>query len=197
MNINTAKYSGSFGTYEQMINNPLPKTEIAFSGRSNVGKSSLLNKLLNRKSLARISATPGKTITVNYFELDDCFFVDLPGYGYAKRSASEQKRWSELVEGYFTTRRDISLVVQLIDIRHAPSADDVTMLNFLESSGYDYIIVLTKSDKLNKSETKKQLEMFDMKFNNLKNCKKIISFSALNGDNCDLIRDEILSALVK
>ncbi len=188
MNINSANYYGSVGTVKQLKDLTLDLPEIAFSGRSNVGKSSLINKVLNRKSLARMSATPGKTITVNFFKLNDCFFVDLPGYGYAKRSASEQKRWSELVEGYFTTGRNISLVVQLLDMRHPPSADDITMLEFLDNSEYEFIIVLTKCDKLNKTETQKNLEMFEEKLSFLKKEVTVIEFSSLKGTNCEDLR---------
>lgn len=188
MNINTANYYGSVGTVKQLDGLKTNLPEIAFSGRSNVGKSSLINKVLNRKSLARMSSTPGKTITVNFFKLDDCFFVDLPGYGYAKRSASEQKRWSDLVEGYFTTDRNISLVVQLLDMRHPPSADDITMLEFLDDSDYEFIIVLTKCDKLNKTETEKNLKMFEEKLAFLKKEITVIPFSSLKGTNCEDLR---------
>lgn len=191
MNINTATYYGSVGTVKQLKDLKTEFPEIAFSGRSNVGKSSIINKVLNRKSLARMSATPGKTITVNFFKLDDCYFVDLPGYGYAKRSASEQKRWSELVEGYFTTDRNISLVVQLLDMRHPPSADDITMLEFLDSSQYEFIIVLTKCDKLNKSETEKNLKMFEEKLAFLKKEVTVIEVSSLKGTNCEDLRQII------
>lgn len=197
MNINSANYYGSVGTVKQLNDLTLDLPEIAFSGRSNVGKSSLINKVLNRKSLARMSATPGKTITVNFFKLNDCYFVDLPGYGYAKRSASEQKRWSDLVEGYFTTGRNISLVVQLLDMRHPPSADDITMLEFLDNSEYEFIIVLTKCDKLNKTETEKNLQMFEEKLAFLKKEVTVIEFSSLKGTNCEDLRGLIESFIKK
>ena len=126
--------------------------EIAFAGRSNVGKSSLLNRLFNRKALARVSSVPGKTATINFYKVDDARFVDLPGYGYAKVSKSEKIRWAEMLEGYFKTGRNIRLVVQLIDMRHKPSADDLMMIDFLRSTGYPFVIVMTKSDKLNKTQ---------------------------------------------
>ncbi len=141
------------------LTNQLPaadRAEIAFSGRSNVGKSSLINKLLNRKSLARVSGVPGKTVTVNFYKVDNVYFVDLPGYGYAKASRDEQRRWSQLVDGYFAGTRGLRLVVQLIDMRHKPSNDDMMMLDYLRQSGRDFIIALTKADKLKKTEREKR-----------------------------------------
>ncbi len=141
------------------LTNQLPaadRAEIAFSGRSNVGKSSLINKLLNRKSLARVSGVPGKTVTVNFYKVDNVYFVDLPGYGYAKASRDEQRRWSQLVDGYFAGTRGLRLVVQLIDMRHKPSNNDMMMLDYLRQSGRDFIIALTKADKLKKTEREKR-----------------------------------------
>lgn len=154
MRFDLIDFTASYGTSKQLPISTLP--EVVFSGRSNVGKSSLINKLFGRKNLARVSGTPGKTITVNFFKGDGAFFVDLPGYGYAKRSQSEKKRWADLMEGYFQSQRDIALVVQLIDMRHAPSDDDLTMLSFLEEMEIPFIIALTKCDKLKKSETEKR-----------------------------------------
>lgn len=135
--------------------------QIAFSGRSNVGKSSLINTLLNRKSLARVSSAPGKTITVNFYDVDKkLFLVDLPGYGYAKRTAEDKKRWSELTDGYFTKNKNIDLlrlVVQLVDSRIGPTADDEMMLDFLVQSEIPFVVVATKVDKLNATERKKNL----------------------------------------
>ena len=128
MNINNVVFERSFGTSSQLPASTLP--EIAFAGRSNVGKSSLLNKLFNRKGLAKVSQTPGKTATINFFACDGVRFVDLPGYGYAKVSKSEKERWSELIEGYFNQDRDLALVVSLVDIRHAASALDEGMVAF-------------------------------------------------------------------
>ena len=129
MNFNKAEFYASYGQYKQIP--PAEKVEIAFAGRSNVGKSSLINKIFNRKSLARVSSVPGKTATINFYKIDDCFMVDLPGYGYAKIAKSDKLRWSSLIEGYLMSDRDIALVFQLIDIRHAPSADDIHMINFM------------------------------------------------------------------
>lgn len=139
-----------------------PMAQVAFSGRSNVGKSSLINTLLGRKSLARVSSAPGKTITVNFYDVDKkLFLVDLPGYGYAKRTPEDKKRWSELTDGYFTKNKNIDLlrlVVQLVDSRVGPTADDEMMLDFLVQSEIPFIVVATKVDKLNATERKKNLE---------------------------------------
>lgn len=187
MKIESARFEGSVGTLQQLKPQTLP--EIVFSGRSNVGKSSLLNRLLSRKALARVSATPGKTITINFFALDTLKLVDLPGYGYAKRSHSEQDRWSKLVNGYFTTNRPIALVVQLLDMRHAPSAEDRQMIDFLRQSGYPFMLVLTKSDKLNKTEYANRLKAFEEEFSD--DDVAIIPFSALKGDGTQEIRKKL------
>ena len=126
MNINNVVFERSFGVSSQLTPSTMP--EIAFAGRSNVGKSSLLNKLFNRKGLAKVSQTPGKTATINFFSCDGVRFVDLPGYGYAKVSKSDKSRWSELIEGYFNQDRDLALVVSLVDIRHEASDLDVNMI---------------------------------------------------------------------
>lgn len=155
MNLNNVSFEAAYGTFDQLPASTLP--EYVFSGRSNVGKSSLLNALLNRKALARVSSKPGKTITINFFRGDGFRLVDLPGYGYAKRSRAEQQRWGEMIQGYFTSDRNISLVFQLIDMRHKPSRDDFQMLSFLRDTNTPFIIVMTKSDKLNKTEFQKAL----------------------------------------
>ena len=164
--------------------------EICVAGRSNVGKSSLINKVFGRKALARVSSVPGKTQTVNFYKLDDIFIVDLPGYGYAKVSKSEKKRWQELIGGYFAAGRDIGLVFSLVDMRHPPTADDITMINFLIDSETPFCVVLTKADKLNKSERtarlealKDELPMYDE--------LTILTFSAVTGEGVDEIRQII------
>ncbi len=136
------------------------KLEIAFAGRSNVGKSSLINKLLQRKALARVSAVPGKTATINFYTANDFYLVDLPGYGYAKVAKSEKYRWSELIEGYYAQDRSFALTVLLIDMRHKPSELDIQMVDFLVERELPFIICLTKADKLNKTETNKMMEVF-------------------------------------
>ena len=125
-----------------------------------MGKSTLINKVFNRKNLARVSAVPGKTTTINFYSLDNIYFVDLPGYGYAKVAKSEKERWSGLIEGYLGSDRDIRLVFMLVDMRHAPTKDDIQMINYLIDSEMPFVLVLTKADKLNKTERSKRLEAF-------------------------------------
>lgn len=159
LNYNKAEFFASYGKFSQI---PAPeKAEIAFAGHSNVGKSTLINKLFNRKNLARVSSVPGKTATINFYRLEDIYFVDLPGYGYAKVSKSEKERWSGLIGGYLEADRDIRLVFMLIDMRHAPTRDDVQMVNYLIDTGMAFVIVLTKADKLNRSEREKRLKAFE------------------------------------
>ncbi|MBO5136511.1 MAG: YihA family ribosome biogenesis GTP-binding protein [Clostridia bacterium] len=132
--------------------------EVALVGRSNVGKSSLINCLCNRKSLARTSATPGKTATVNFYNIDGRYrLVDLPGYGYAKRSKAEIEKWAGMIETYLKKRENLYAVIQLVDSRHAPSKDDIMMVDWIRNSGYDPIVVATKMDKLKKSEIEPNL----------------------------------------
>lgn len=156
MNHQNVIFEKSFGISAQLPTPELP--ELAFAGRSNVGKSSMLNRLFNRKQLARVSAVPGKTATINFFRAEGIHFVDLPGYGYAKVSKSEKKRWSELIEGYFAQERDLRIVFQLIDMRHPPTQDDLTMINFLIDGGFPFAVILTKADKLNKTQRQSRLE---------------------------------------
>ena len=138
-----------------------PVPQVAFSGRSNVGKSSLINTLLVRKKLARVSSTPGKTITINFYDVDKkLFLVDLPGYGFAKRTLAEKEVWSALTDGYFTANKNIdrlSLIVQLVDSRIGITADDETMIDFMNNNDLPYVIVATKVDKLNATERKNNL----------------------------------------
>ncbi len=191
MRFDKIEFTAAYGTSKQLP--PSKEAEIVFSGRSNVGKSSLINKVFNRKNLARVSSVPGKTITVNFFKGDGVYFVDLPGYGYAKREMNERKRWAELMEGYFQSQRNIKLVIQLIDMRHAPSADDMVMLNFLRESGIPFIIALTKCDKLNKTETEKRRE--ELK-NELADYADItaIEFSSIKGTGVEAVKAEIIKA---
>ena len=165
--------------------NQLPPSdvpEIVFSGKSNVGKSSLINKILNRKSLARVSATPGKTGTINFYSLKECRLVDLPGYGYAKVSHAEKLRWAELVEGYLASDRNIQFVVQIIDIRHKPTENDLHMIEFLMESRFPFAVVVTKSDKLNKTQRE-----------NGESLVHYIPFSSVNGEGVDVMKQIIQS----
>ena len=194
MRFDKVNYEASYGTAQQ-----LPASEhieIAFAGRSNVGKSSMLNKILNRKNLARVSSVPGKTVTVNFFDCDGIKLVDLPGYGYAKVNFNEKKRWADLMEGYFTSDRNIRLVVQLTDMRHPVKKDDLDMMRFMQSAGYDFIVVMTKSDKLNKTERTKRMEDIHTELAEFGDVK-IIPFSASNGEGADEIRKAIEAAAEK
>ena len=173
---------------------PDDRPDVVFSGRSNVGKSSLINKLCNRKSLARVSSKPGKTATINFFDAGSFNLVDLPGYGYAKVSKTEKLRWAELVEGYFAAGRDIALVVQIIDMRHKPTADDMNMIRFLYDSSIPFIIVMTKSDKLNKSEYAAQLELISKQLAGFDNVG-LYPFSALSGDGAEAIENAIMQSI--
>ena len=185
MNFSQAEFYSSYGTYAQLPASE--KLEIAFAGRSNVGKSSLINKVFNRKSLARVSSMPGKTVTINFYTLENIYIVDLPGYGYAKVAKTEKERWSGLIEGYLTADRNIALVFQLVDMRHAPTADDIHMINFLIDFRIPFVIVLTKSDKLNKSEYEARMKAFASEIPCFEEIT-IIPFSALNGTGTEQVR---------
>ncbi|MBR6645158.1 MAG: YihA family ribosome biogenesis GTP-binding protein [Clostridia bacterium] len=189
LNLNNTKLTISAGRLDQVPSGGIP--QVAFSGRSNVGKSSLLNALTQRKSLARVSGTPGKTITVNFYEIDGrLFLADLPGYGYAARSAKDQAVWSTLVDGYLSGGKDIKLVLQLIDLKVGPTKDDEMMLEWLVDSRMPFAVVATKADKLNKTKRTEALE----KLQNHPLIPKgipIIPFSALSGEGTDEIRSFI------
>ena len=160
INTNNANIAITVGNSRQFPRDPRP--QVALSGRSNVGKSSLINTLLGRKSLARVSSSPGKTITINYYDIDKkMYLVDLPGYGYAKRSQESKRGWSSLTEDYFVKNPSsdaIKLVIQLIDIRTGPTDDDIMMINFLIDNEVDFIVVATKTDKLSKTQLTNALE---------------------------------------
>jgi GTP-binding protein len=160
MNYNKVEFEAAFGTLKQIPPSDLP--EIVFAGRSNVGKSSMLNRIFNRKNLARVSSMPGKTITINFFRVEDVRIVDLPGYGYAKVAKGEKRRWAEMMEGYFQSPRNIKLVVQLVDMRHKPSEDDYIMMRFLQDAGLPFIVAATKSDKLNKTQYKSVVKRLNL-----------------------------------
>lgn len=192
MNFAKANFDRAFGLSTQLP--PSDRQEIVFAGRSNVGKSSLLNKLFGRKNLARVSSVPGKTITVNFYDVDGYRFVDLPGYGYAKISKAEKARFAELMESYFTSGRNISLAVLLIDMRRAPTADDYTMLEFLNTNSIEYIVVLTKSDKLNRTEYSERMKAIPEE---LGKAVKFIPFSALSGSGIEEVKNIIQEHIEK
>lgn len=178
MNFQKADFQASYGLSSQLPASDRP--EFVFSGRSNVGKSSLINKLCSRKNLARVSATPGKTATINFYTVDDAYFVDLPGYGYAKVSAADRQRWDQLINSYFDAGRNCVLLVQLLDSRHAPSADDLQMLEYLRYHQIPFVAALTKADKLKKSEAaRKQGEFAFLK--EQYGCKAVVLTSSETG----------------
>ena len=160
INIQNTNLKISAGVPSQIPGDPKP--QVAFSGRSNVGKSSLINTLLGRKSLARVSSSPGKTITINFYDVDKkLYLADLPGYGFAKRNPEDKKKWSALTDGYFTSNKNIdrlALVVQLVDSRVGPTKDDEMMLEYLRAAELPFVVVATKTDKLNATERKKILK---------------------------------------
>lgn len=191
MNFQNADFEFAAGKFSQLPESTLP--EIVFSGKSNVGKSTLINKLLNRKQLARVSSSPGKTATINSYLLDDCRFIDLPGYGYAKISKSEKLRFAGLVEGYFSAGRNVKLIIQILDSRHKPTADDIDMLNFLQDTAYDFIAVCTKCDKLNKTELQDRTNYFDSLFDDTG--IEYLFFSATKGTGLDSLKEHIEKAV--
>lgn len=180
------------------LKNQFPKdsqVQIAFSGRSNVGKSSLINTLLGRKSLARVSGKPGKTITINFYDVDKkLYLVDLPGYGFAKRAPADKEKWSKLTNDYFieSEKSVLRAVVQLIDIKVGPTADDDMMLEWLNRENIPYIIVATKTDKLNSTEGERNLKLLE-EYPLLKEGTPIIPFSALKKYG----RDDVWNAIFK
>ena len=179
INFNKAEFVLSAVRAETFIRDGKP--QVTFAGRSNVGKSSVINRLLGRKNFARVGATPGKTSQINYFDIDGrLYFTDLPGYGYAKVSNADRERWDDLINSYFEAPRHHTLLVQLLDCRHAPSADDEQMLRYLHYHQIPYVVALTKADKLKKSQLAKTLEDFE----NLcrpYGCQKVVLTSGENG----------------
>ncbi len=193
MNYNKVVFEAAFGTLKQIPQSDIP--EIVFAGRSNVGKSSMLNRLFNRKNLARVSSVPGKTITINFFRVEDVRIVDLPGYGYAKVAKGEKRRWAEMMEGYFQSPRNIKLVVQLVDMRHKPSEDDYIMMRFLSDAGLPFIVAATKSDKLNKTQYKERLNALKEELAEFGDNLTIIPFSAEKGEGAEEIKKLIEESL--
>ena len=192
MNFNKAEFLISAASTKDFPKNRLP--EIAFAGKSNVGKSSVINRILNRKNFARVGEKPGKTIHVNYFTIDKkCYFVDLPGYGYAKVSQSEKERWGKLMEDYFAADR-IDLGVMIVDHRHAPTNNDITMARWFIDSGCPFVVVANKLDKVKKSEVQSNLATIRTDLE-LPEDTPIISFSAEKGNGKDELVKLILAAV--
>jgi len=191
MNTNNADLVLTAGNISQLIHDRLP--QFAFSGRSNVGKSSLINTLLNRKKLARVSSEPGKTITINYYNVDgSLYLVDLPGYGYAKRSESEKKQWSTLVDAYVTSE-DVSCVIQLVDMKVGMTEDDRMMVEWMIETGTPFFVVATKADKLNKTERNKAL--LKLAGDPLLMSVPVIPFSSLKKEGKDEVWKRILDLI--
>ncbi|WP_312644494.1 ribosome biogenesis GTP-binding protein YihA/YsxC [Hydrogenoanaerobacterium sp.] len=188
MKWNQVEFEASYGLFEQIP--PCETIEIAFSGRSNVGKSSLINKIFNRKSIARVSSMPGKTTTINFFRLENVRFADLPGYGYAKVAKTEKQRWSNLISNYLHSDRDIVLVFQLIDMRHAPTKDDLQMIDYLVESETPFVIVLTKVDKLRPRQREERLAALQTELPYANQITMIVT-SAETGEGMDQIHEII------
>lgn len=195
MVIKTVNLETVCGITSKIPDNQLP--EIAFAGKSNVGKSSLINALMNRKSLARTSSQPGKTQTINFYNINDAMYlVDLPGYGYAKVAQSEKEKWGKMIENYLHTSKQLQAVFLLIDIRHTPGANDKTMYDWIVYQGYQPIIIATKLDKLKRSQVQKALKEVRTGLG-LKNEDIVIPFSAQTKQGRDEIwalMDELIGA---
>lgn len=191
MNYNLVEFQGAYGTSAQIPASVKP--EVSFVGRSNVGKSSLINKLFNRKKLAKVSSMPGKTSTINFFVTKEIHFVDLPGYGYAKVAKSEKARWTEMINGYFDQYRYYALVVSLIDIRHPATKLDEQMVEFLRACELPFIIALTKADKVSKQAAQRQVGAIRKQLN-LPEDIKIIVCSSEKGTGFDELRRTIEDA---
>ena len=190
MNLQKAEFLTSVTNMEKLPRDGLP--QIVFSGKSNVGKSSVINRVLNRKNFARVGETPGKTVHINFFRVDGkAYFVDLPGYGYAKVPKAEKERWGKLMEQYFSDPERISLGVQIVDARHKPTADDGTMCAYFQSSGRPFVVVANKLDKLKKSELEPNMALIRQTLA-LTDDTPLIPFSAEKGTG----RDELLRCIL-
>ena len=191
MNINNTEFVKSAASPKDFISGSQPT--IVFAGKSNVGKSSVINRLLNRKNFARVGASPGKTVHVNYFLIDrKAYFVDLPGYGFAKVSKTEKERWSALMESFFSRADLISLGIMIVDARHKPTADDVTMAGWFLSTGCPFIVLANKCDKLKKSEMEPNVELIRTTLQ-LPEELRVILFSAEKGTGSAELMSEIMS----
>ena len=185
MNWNLAEFTAAYGLASQLP--PCQTPEIAFAGRSNVGKSTLINKLFQRKNLARVSSVPGKTATINFYRCQDVTFADLPGYGYAKTAKSELRRWQELINAYLQQDRDIRAVLLLIDLRHPPTKNDLQMVDFLIDTEMPFAVVLTKADKLNKRERAERLALLPTELPQFEDLTTIV-FSSVTGEGVEALR---------
>ena len=193
LNVNKAEFIKSAASPNQFIRSSTPS--VVFAGKSNVGKSSVINRMLNRKNFARVGASPGKTIHVNYFLIDGrVYFVDLPGYGYAKVSQAERDRWGKLMEQFFATEGLIDLGVMIVDARHKPTADDVTMAEWFKNSGCRLVVVANKLDKLKKSEIEPNMALIRQTLD-LPEEVLLIPFSAEKGQGRDALMAEIMKEL--
>ena len=194
LNVNKAEFIKSAANPKDFIRSELPN--IVFSGKSNVGKSSVINRLLNRKNFARVGQSPGKTIHVNYFLIDKkAYFVDLPGYGYAKVSQSERDRWGKLMENYFAEPEMITLGVMIVDSRHKPTADDITMAQWFKSTCCPLVVVANKCDKLKKNEIEPNMKLIRETLE-LPEEVVLIPFSAEKGNGKDQLMAEILKFVI-
>lgn len=191
LNLNKAEFVKSAASPEAFIRDSLPR--IVFAGKSNVGKSSVINRLLNRKNFARVGAQPGKTVHVNYFKIDGrCWFVDLPGYGYAAVAKAERDRWARLMESFFAEPEQISLGVMIVDARHKPTADDMTMCEWFKGSGRPFVVAANKCDKLSKTAAAANLAMIRAALE-LSEDTPLLAFSAEKGEG----RAELLSRILE
>lgn len=190
INYQLARFEASYGTVESIPEPTQP--EVSVAGRSNVGKSSLLNKLFGRKNLVKVSSTPGKTCNVNFFDVDGITFVDLPGYGFARVSKAEKDRWSNLIGGYFELERSFNLVLSLVDIRHEAQKLDRQMIAFLQDAGLPYLVVLTKGDKLSRNKQNVQAALLSKQLEVPRN--QMIITSSETGQGIDELKSRIAEA---
>ena len=193
INFNKVEFVRSAASASQFIRSSRPA--VVFAGKSNVGKSSVINRLLNRKNFARVGNTPGKTVHVNYFLIDEkLYFVDLPGYGYADVSRSEKERWSSLMEAFFAESDLMTLGVHIVDARHKPTAADVQMVQWFQQSGCPFLVLANKLDKLKKSEVEKNLQLIREALS-LDDAVPLIPFSAETGQGRETLLAEIIKAI--
>ncbi len=190
VNYQLARFEASYGTIAQLPEPSQP--EVSVAGRSNVGKSSLLNKLFGRKNLVKVSSTPGKTCNINFFDVDGITFVDLPGYGFAKVSKAEKERWANLISGYFEQERSFNLVISLVDIRHEAQKLDLQMIGFLQEAELPYIVALTKADKIGRSKQNQQAALLSKQLNVPRD--QMVITSSATGQGIDELKRRIAEA---